>query len=104
MIESPAWHDDAACNGPEAVAAARILGAARTIEVWFPDKRHAEWAYSLARPVCAGCPVLADCAAAIAAHPSRHGMWAGLSPEERGQYRRASRVRVTPQQKAERSA
>lgn len=81
---SPPWHELAACNGPEARRAARQLGLEDTVDLFFPSKEKAKDAYALARPICRTlCPVRAECAAAIAAHPVRLGMWAGTTPEER---------------------
>jgi hypothetical protein len=43
-------------------------------------------AYTVARRLCATCPVREPCAEAGASE--RHGMWGGLSPKERKRRRR----------------
>lgn len=41
-----------------------------------------------AKAVCARCPVLAECRKYALAHPALHGVWGGLSVEERRHLRR----------------
>lgn len=90
------WHESAACSGPEARRAAKVLNLDDTVDLFFPAKKDARDAYALARPICAACPVMGECAAYIAAHPVRIGMWAGTTPEERH-----PRLRSTPQPEQE---
>ena len=46
-----------------------------------------------AKAVCRGCPVLATCTTYTLEHPAatRHGVWAGMTAEERATARRAAR-------------
>jgi WhiB family redox-sensing transcriptional regulator len=44
-----------------------------------------------AKAVCARCPVIADCLAEVLAYPTRYGVWAGLTADERTAYARKTR-------------
>jgi len=67
------WTDRAACRG-------------QPLDAWFPPAGAALVAYERARRVCAACPVRADCLdedLRVAHVNHRHGMRAGLMPDER---------------------
>ncbi|MGS2588054.1 WhiB family transcriptional regulator [Streptomyces hebeiensis] len=81
------WHNQAACRDHP--------------NLFFPDSG----GYHNARPLCAPCPVRDRCLTqAMTAEnglptPFRHGMWGGLTPEERHQRDRVrTRQAETPQQ------
>jgi WhiB family redox-sensing transcriptional regulator len=61
------WRDRALCRGVEST--------------WFFDEVHA-LEQSVARRVCAQCPVAGDCLADALAR-EEHGVWAGLDAAER---------------------
>ncbi|MEV8523212.1 WhiB family transcriptional regulator [Streptomyces sp. NPDC052000] len=58
-------------------------------EVWFPE---GGGNYRAARAICGSCPVQRECAEHAArleggaAHPGRHGAWAGAAPRARAQH------------------
>ena len=71
--DCPPWHADAACRTVDA-------------ELFFAEGKSAE-AYRARRAaqlICAGCPVLMNCADYAAKYRPRHGVWAGLTPAQRG--------------------
>jgi WhiB family redox-sensing transcriptional regulator len=72
------WTAAAACRG-------------RDPRVWFP-RPHDRFAIEVARQVCAGCPVRADCLAdAMAAPFDLVGIWGGLTEHERQSLRARAR-------------
>lgn len=70
-----AWMDLGACQGTDA-------------EDFFSDDPDA---VAYAKAVCAGCPVSADCLRHAVTHGERHGVWGGLTADER----RSVRLRPT---------
>lgn len=58
------------------------------IEAFFPSEETGS-DYRAVRVICQRCPVRPDCLAAVMEHEgpadrhNRHGMWAGLSPNQR---------------------
>jgi WhiB family transcriptional regulator, redox-sensing transcriptional regulator len=74
------WDDDAACKGYPDLP-------------WFPpDKDELEgthwqpFLYGIARDVCAICPVRKECLVYALKNKIIHGMWGGLTPDERKNY------------------
>lgn len=67
LLARPAWHAHAACRGKG--TAAFFAATSDT-----------------ARRVCAACPVVAECAEA--GQDERHGVWGGLSEDDRRKARR----------------
>lgn len=68
------WRARAACRHPGIPVDVFYVGRGET-----PD---------LARQVCAGCPVITDCAAYADEHHEQVGMWAGRAPKDRRPGRR----------------
>lgn len=66
------WYDLAACRGV-------------SVAVFFPD---ADDDYSIARQVCATCPVRKPCLDEAQRARINHGMFGGLTPNERRAARR----------------
>jgi WhiB family redox-sensing transcriptional regulator len=73
------WRDIAACRGT-------------SIDIWFapenamtPKQRSAaeKERVSLAKKICAGCPVREECLRYALDHDERHGILGGLTPGER---------------------
>ncbi len=66
-------------------------------EIWFvpgfPNDRHDAWA--TARAICTPCPARTQCLALALriedGLETRHGMWGGMSPEERSELVRQQR-------------
>jgi len=79
----PAWHQRAACRG-------------RT-GMFFGDEhgRHEPSELAQARELCKACPVQHECAQEAAQPPTSHvhGIWAGLTQEERRTARRRAQQR-----------
>lgn len=76
---SDPWRHKAACDGQDTAW-------------WFPDKTGAyNPATAKAVAICRTCPVQADCLAHAQDKPEYHGIWGGLTPEQR----RGLRRRVT---------
>lgn len=73
----PAWFADAVCYGSSADFFPKVTtgreASAKAVE-----------AYAAAKAVCARCPVRAECAAYAVENDERHGVWGGLTPDERG--------------------
>lgn len=79
-----AWHEDAACVDTDP-------------DSFFPEigpGLHADIA--AAKRVCARCPVRSECLAYSLAHNEPHGIWGGLTPEERRRQHTAARGRPRP--------
>jgi WhiB family redox-sensing transcriptional regulator len=73
LTARPAWHREAACRGK---------GSDR----WFVDRGGD---IGPARALCSECSVRAECLEAGMAEENRlHGLWGGMSPNERKQLRR----------------
>ena len=73
------WQDKAACKG---TAALLFFG---------PDgelRREREIREAKAKEVCASCPVQAQCLEYALANSIKHGIWGGLTEEERVRERR----------------
>lgn len=73
--------DDAACKSVDP-------------EIFFPvgTGGDAKAQVKLARYICQSCPLLAPCGRAVLERPEEHGVWAGMTPEERRRIR-ATRFR-----------
>jgi WhiB family redox-sensing transcriptional regulator len=69
------WRALAACKGvdPELFFSSEDL----------PDKRDRVERESVAKSICAACPVRAECLAYAIAAGERYGIWGGLNPQER---------------------
>ena len=80
----------------EYIALAKAIDKARSIppcqgsdpEAWFPDKNDANYGYGFnytrqAKALCAQCPVRRECAEYAIAAIEPHGIWGGLSIEDR---------------------
>ena len=83
MSDGCDWRTEAACQAHHA-------------DMWFPDpksRRLHERTLDLARLVCAGCPVRAQCLAACIGE--EFGIWAGTSEQERRAMRRRAGIRRT---------
>ena len=73
MAVRPGWWDDAACSTSDG----------RLVSVFFPG--HGEQGkVRIARRICRGCPVLAECRADAFANPELFGIRAGMTPKQRG--------------------
>jgi WhiB family redox-sensing transcriptional regulator len=70
------WADDAAC---------REVG---DYEMWFPEKGGSA---ALAKAICKGCRVRAECLDYALDHGQHFGVWGGLSEKEREPLRRERR-------------
>lgn len=62
-------------------------------ELWFGDEdmSNARATYNIARKLCAVCPVKDLCLSYALTQDEPHGMWGGLSPDERKRIRRKGR-------------
>jgi WhiB family redox-sensing transcriptional regulator len=69
-----AWQTSGACAG---------LTPQEADRVFFPDTATGPDVWDEARTLCAGCPVRDACLTAAGSHAASHGMWGGLTPEER---------------------
>lgn len=83
------WRELAACRG---------WVAENGSDPWFPEHPNTEGAYQTAKTICGGCPVAAQCLETAMDEErsihgrQRHGMFAGLTPEERHHlYKRRAR-------------
>ena len=82
------WMDHAAC----ATHAARL--GKEAVDWFFPEAGSGRGTYDTGRAICAGCPVRAECADyAINGDGSwrYHGLWGGLTPDQRRQLERPIR-------------
>lgn len=89
------WMDDAECRTPP-VGVSRETWVnlfVRTKEVENPAYERS--VYARARAVCERCPVIGECREYALARPEPHGMWGGLSPNQRKAIR--SKRRLTKQ-------
>ena len=74
VVRDLSWQDRAACQGQDT-------------RLWIPDNGVT---FTAAQKICAGCPVRVECleyALAVEAKRrcDRHGIWGGLTPDERRQ-------------------
>ncbi|WP_282697772.1 WhiB family transcriptional regulator [Streptomyces sp. CC208A] len=76
-ISDHSWHARAACYGIKPKEADRLF---------FHDPRHTRDRQQ-ARQVCAACPVRLDCLNWALENKEKVGMWGGLTPKERAQWR-----------------
>lgn len=72
------WTLHAACRG-------------KPTELWFPAQGD-PLAVAVARRICAGCPVRAECLADALGDAERHGVWGGTSARERRGLRGSARA------------
>ena len=71
------WMDDAACTGAD-------------VNLFFPEPSDLA-AAKIAKAICGGCPVKADCLQfALDRHEFRDGIFGGLSPRERQKLRKGA--------------
>lgn len=81
------WRDGAACQG-------------HNPDLWFPEpagssaryRTDTDALYALARTICVSCPVADGCLEHAVSTPEKVGMWAGRTPGELVQLRRARRL------------
>jgi hypothetical protein len=76
LPQPPAWHRRAAC-------------ASADPDLFFPPQGD-RWTVLNAKQVCAGCPVRQRCADEAIDDDSLHGVWGGLTAEERRKLRKAA--------------
>ena len=76
--DAPGWRELAACQGEE-------------LEIFFPvgSAGPALWQMHRATTICAGCPVAQECLSYALRTGQDHGIWGGLTSEERRDLRRA---------------
>jgi len=78
----PGWRDDAACRDAEP-------------DLFFPDAgdiRSARAQVKMAKLICRGCPVSTTCLSWALASGQEHGIWGGLTQDERRRRHRRSRL------------
>lgn len=73
------WYRHAACQG-ESLTLFYGSEGERVLERVNREER--------AKQVCRVCPVVAECLEEALRDPGQHGIWAGLSPEDRASLRR----------------
>lgn len=73
-LDDTAWMTHAACQG-------------EPTDLWFPEKGSTGWDTRTARQVCADCPVKNDCRDYAIDNFIRHGIWGGMTVDERTAYR-----------------
>src|SRR5262245_33169972 len=74
---------------PDWMSQARCLGA--DPDLFFPTGEHgtnAVQAIAEAKAICAGCPVILPCGEYGIRYSPDHGVWGGMSPDERKRARR----------------
>lgn len=64
------------------------------LDVFFPGPSNG-CSYTVARAICAACPVRRECLADAVAGDAEYGMWGGLTPDQRAS--EATRERLTAQ-------
>ena len=76
----PDWHDHAACRDADP-------------DLFFPDGaiRSARAQVKAAKLICRGCPVRTICLSWALASGQEHGIWGGLTEDERRRLHRRSR-------------
>jgi len=76
--EDISWQAQAACRTYDHIA-----------DIWFPEtlngreRRHMPVATRHAKLICASCDVSETCLAYAIEHHEQHGIWGGLTPDER---------------------
>jgi len=87
----PDWHDHAACRDAEP-------------DLFFPDGniRSARAQVKTAKLICRGCPVRTFCLNWALASGQEHGIWGGLTEDERRWLHRRNRPSITGHGPAER--
>ena len=78
----PGWRDDAACRDAEP-------------DLFFPDAgdiRSTRAQVKMAKLICRGCPVSTTCLSWALASGQEHGIWGGLTEDERRTRYRRSRL------------
>lgn len=80
-----AWMDAAECRGEDT-------------ELFFPAGHRGEYTVQIkeAKAVCGRCPVRGECLQAALGRREKHGIWGGLTDDERARRRRNDRRRVRP--------
>ena len=76
------WRHDAACIGAD-------------LDLFFPVgvAGPAQWQIAQARAICARCPVRAQCLEYALSAGEDHGIWGGLTPQQRRELRRGTTAR-----------
>ncbi|MBV6762837.1 WhiB family transcriptional regulator [Rhodococcus opacus] len=82
-----AWQTEAACRGTDTTT--------------FYDTDHNWPGETIAKGICRGCPVIAQCRQHAVDAYEEHGIWGGLTPRERDRFRRKQKFvngarRLTP--------
>jgi WhiB family redox-sensing transcriptional regulator len=79
------WMDAAECRGEDT-------------ELFFPAGHRGEYTLQIkkAKAVCGRCPVRGECLQAALGRREKHGIWGGLTDDERARLRRNDRRRVRP--------
>jgi WhiB family redox-sensing transcriptional regulator len=77
----PGWRDDAACRDADP-------------DLFFPEPgdRSARAKVKMAKLICRGCPVSTTCLSWALASGQEHGIWGGLTEDERRTRYRRSRL------------
>lgn len=75
--DAPGWRELAACEGED-------------LDTFFPvgSAGPALWQERRAKSICAGCPVAEECLSHALRTGQDHGIWGGLTSEERRDLRR----------------
>ena len=60
-------------------------------DLWFPDTD--PWQVQKAKAVCLDCPVMAECADYAITRYVPHGIWGGMTAEDRVKYRRRNGIK-----------
>jgi len=81
LLNRPAWHADAACNGSDTPQ-----------QAFFPGQGTSSNATAAARRLCAGCLVRAECLDFALANQIEFGVWGGTSENQRRTLRRTARL------------
>jgi WhiB family transcriptional regulator, redox-sensing transcriptional regulator len=76
--DDASWRDDAACRDADP-------------ELFFADPRFARAQVKMAKLICRGCPVSTTCLSWAMASGQEHGIWGGLTEDERRRLRHRSR-------------
>jgi WhiB family redox-sensing transcriptional regulator len=72
LVGEGAWQERASCNQAAP-------------DEWFPKKGESP---TMAKRICAGCPVVDECLAYALEHDERFGVWGGKSERERQRIKR----------------
>lgn len=80
--DAPHWRHEAACYGED-------------LDLFFPVgvAGPAVWQVSRAKAICEDCPVRAQCLEYALRTGQDHGIWGGLTPQERRELRRSNDAR-----------